>query len=343
VQEGQVNGQVELVRGRLEGERAEQVLSFWAEHAGLEGLPARERLDDVVCVATDSGGRLVGTSSVVTASVPMIGGQRFWVHRSMLLSEAAGNHDAMVAAAFPALQADFDPEAGDPIGLCLVVADPDEMRRTPQAVSPGTGLMHAGFLEDGAQVRVRYFDEASLGPRAQPLRPIAERSQPPPLEERYRIERLDESAASPDDVLSLWESERAIPAQEAERRIHEVHLIALDESDGVVGVSTAYLRRNRQLGMDLWHARAYVGEGHRQSAIATLLTHDGLKDLERRFVAGQDTRGAGFISEAENELLKRYRNEARWAATDLNYIGQSERGAHVRVHYFPGAEVPYPV
>jgi hypothetical protein len=246
----------------------------------------------------------------------------------------------MVAAAFPVLQAEFDPDAG-PIGLCLVISDPDEMRRTPQAVAPETGLMHAGFLEDGAQVRVRYFDEASLGPRAQPLRPLAERSQPPPLEDRYRIERLDESAAGPDDVLSLWERERAVPSQEAERRIHEVHLIALDESDGVVGVSTAYLKRNRQLGMDLWHARAYVGEGHRQSAIATLLTHDGLKDLERRFVSGKDTRGLGFISEAENELLKRYRNEARWAATDLNYIGQNERGAHVRVHYFPGAEVRY--
>jgi hypothetical protein len=36
------------------------------------------------------------------------------------------------------------------------------------------------------------------------------------------------------------------------------------------------------------------------------------------------------------------RNKALWLPADFTFIGENELGAHVRVHWFPGARVPTP-
>jgi hypothetical protein len=342
VAESPFAGEIETVRGELAGDRAEQVVGFLAERAGLTRAEAGEELPRVVCLALDPGGALAGVGAVSEAAVPLIGGVRLWLHRVALLAEATEAHDAMVAAAFEALEKGYDPEEGGPIGLCQVTTDPDEMRRTPEAVSPRTGLLHAGFLEDGSQIRVRYFDQASIGPRVAPLAPVGERTQPPPLDERHRIESLADSVVTPDDVLALWARERAIPAAVAERRVHDVDLVAIDERDGLVGIGSSYLQRNGQLRMDLRYFRAFVAETHRSSSLATALTFRDCEHLEGLYVSGTDRRASGVICQVENDLLQRHRNEARWAATDLNYIGQSANGSHVRVRYFPGVRIPVP-
>ena len=340
--EAPFTGKVEPVAGELAGDRAEQVVGFLADHAGLDAAEARRELAGVACLALDSGGALAGVSTVAEATVPMIGGVRLWVHRCLLRPEAAAAEDAMLTDAFDALDATYEPDGGGPIGLCQVIRAPGEMRRTPEAVSPRSGLVHAGFLEDGSQVRIRYFGLASIGPRATPLVPVAQRTQPPELEERYRIEPLTGSAATPDDVLALWAREGAVPAAEAERRVHEVDLVAIDEDDGLVGIASSYLQRNNQLGMDLRYFRAFVAQAHRRSSLAFLLALRGRDHLEGLHASGADTRAAGIIYEVENELLKRYRNEAHWVATDFTYIGETPHRSHVRVHYFPGARVPIP-
>jgi hypothetical protein len=335
-------GEVEPVAGELAGDRAEEVAGFLTEHTSLDPAQARLELAGIASLARDSAGALAGVGTVAEATVPMLGGVSLWVHRCLLVPEAADAEDALLTTAFDALEAGYEPDAGGPIGVCQVMRDPDEMRRTPEAVSPRSGLLHAGFLDDGSQVRIRYFGLASIGPRATPLAPAAERTQPPELEERYRIEPLADSDATPDDVLALWAREGAVPAAEAERRVHEVDLVAIDEEDGLVGISTSYLQRNSQLRMDLHYFRAFVAEAHRRSSLAFLLAFRGRDHLEGLHVTGRDTRGAGIIYEVENELLKRYRNEAHWVATDFTYIGETPHGAHVRVHYFPGAQVPIP-
>jgi hypothetical protein len=333
-------GEIETVRGELAADRAEQVVGFLSAAADLSRAEAGEQLPRVISLALDPGGAIAGVGTVSEAAVPLIGGVRLWVHRAALLPEAAGAHDLMVAAAFDALEEGYDPEAGGPIGLCQLTRDPDEMRRTPEAVSPRTGLLHAGFSEDGSQIRVRYFDQSSIGPRAAPLAPVEERTEPPPLDERYRIEPLADSAVTPDDVLALWAREGAIPAAVAERRVHEVDLVAIDEREGLVGIASSYIQRNGQLRMDLRYFRAFVAEAHRSGSLATALTFRDCEHLEGLYVSGADGRASGVICQVENELLQRYRNEARWAATDLNYIGQSANGSHVRVRYFPGARIP---
>jgi hypothetical protein len=277
---------------------------------------------------------------VVSARVPLVGGVRLWLHGGVTAPGAAEAEDPLIAAEFDALEGAFEPEAGGPIGLCQVIHARPRMR--PEAVCPRTGLMHAGFLEDGSQVGIRFFAQASIGPRAAPLAPASERARPPQLAERYRIEPLAESAVTHDDVLALWAREAVVPAAEAERRVHEVELVAVDERDGLVGVSSSYLQRNGRLRMDLRYFRAFVAREHRRGSLAFLLTLRGCERLERRFASGEDTRAAGILSEVENDLLKRFRNEAHWAATDFTYLGENERGAHLRIHYFPGARVPLP-
>jgi hypothetical protein len=329
---------IEVVRGSLAGDRAEAVVRFLGEHAGIPDAEARDELDRVLCVLPATGEELAAVSLTAPAVVPLVKGARLWLHRTVTAPGAEGAEDDLIASGFAALEAGFDPDGREPIGLLDVIPSAERMRE--EAVCPRTGLLHAGFLERGPQVRIRFFAEASIGPRLVPLPPASERGRPPQLDERHRIEPLAESGVGSDDVLALWERERALPAAVAERRVHEVDLVAIDERDGLVAVSSSYLQRNRRLRMDLHHFRAYVAEEHRRSSLAFLLALRGRDHLEARYETGEDTRAAGILYEVENELLKRYRNEAHWAATDFTYIGENENGAHLRIHYFPGARVP---
>jgi hypothetical protein len=64
--------------------------------------------------------------------------------------------------------------------------------------------------------------------------------------------------------------------------------------------------------------------------------------MEEQFVSGRDTRAGGLLYEVENEGLKQYFDDALWLPTDFLFLGENEHGAHVRVHYFPGALAPEP-
>jgi hypothetical protein len=80
-------GRIEVVRGRIGDERADQLLDFWSRQGVLEGAAARERLPEVVCVALDGEGEIVGANSVYPQDVPLIG-RRFWIYRSFQMPRA---------------------------------------------------------------------------------------------------------------------------------------------------------------------------------------------------------------------------------------------------------------
>jgi hypothetical protein len=122
------------------------------------------RLDEVVCVLLDRDGELAGVNSVHADRLEPVGGRRFWIYRSLLdpgAEEAA--EAAMIDAAHAALADEFAAGDGDgPIGLCVLVADPDVMRRRPETVWPGAGLIYAGYTSDGEQIRLGYFEGARV-------------------------------------------------------------------------------------------------------------------------------------------------------------------------------------
>lgn len=164
------------------------------------------------------------------------------------------------------------------------------------------------------------------------------------LDQGYRIDPMaEQDAVTEQDVLDLWAREGVVPDDEAQKRIHEVLLVATHESAALVGVSTAYLQLNPQLRMDLWYYRAFVAAAHRMSNVAVNLALFGRDHLEQRYVSGEDRRAGGVVYEVENEGLKRYFDDALWLPTDFTFIGENRYGAHVRVRYFPGALAPEPL
>lgn len=162
------------------------------------------------------------------------------------------------------------------------------------------------------------------------------------LEDRYRIEALATSGVAEEDVIAMWISEGALGPEDARRRARDVILVAVDRDDGVVGVSTAWLQDNPALRMPLWNYRTFVAREHREGDIAFLLLHSTRDHLRERYEAGTDTRALGIVFEVQNEILKRARNQAVWPTSRFVFIGEDERGAHHRVHYFPGVLAPGP-
>jgi hypothetical protein len=333
------SGTIEVVRGELSEARADQIIDFWARAGALEGAAARERLDEVVCVLTEDAGEIAGVNSAYSAEVPVVGKRRFWIYRSFVPGGSPSGQQAMINAAFTALESEFEPSGDGPLGICLLVTDPTE--KGPEAIWPETELMFAGYLGNGAQVRIRYFWDAVIGPGA-PGSPTQSESRGHeyPLEERYRVEKFGEAGeTSPEDVIALWDRYGVVRPAEAQRRVHEVLLVAIDEADGLVGVCSAYLSRHPQLRVDLWHYRTFVVPAHRESNVAMVMALEARDLLEQRFLSGEDTRASGIVYEIENDEIKLHFNRARLLPPDFTFVGVNGSGDHVRVHYFPGARI----
>jgi len=333
---------IEFVRGALDERRSEQILGFWARMGELDDEAARERLDQVACVALDEAGEIVGVNSVREQDVGLVG-LRFWAYRSLLSAGDDKVSSAMFKTAFEGLEERFDPDGSGPVGLCMTVADRAELERRPEVFWPEEELMFAGYLADGRQLRIRYFwrAEAEPGLPNSPTQDVALRTDYS-IGDRYRVEPYTGDAAVADAILAMWARERVVPEPEAKRRVHEALNVVIDRDEGVVAVSTAYLQRNPQLRLDLWYFRTFVASAHRHTHVATQLTFHNRDLLEQRYTSGEDTRAAGVIFELENEGMRKYFNKAIWEPADFTFIGNNERGVPVRVHYFPGARAPLP-
>lgn len=153
---------IEVVRGRLEPAVADQLVGFWSDQGALTEAAARQRLAEVVCVLRDEDGAIAGANSVFADRVDLIGGRRFWIYRSLIRPDAGNAGPAMIDAAFKALDEEFSATGEGPIGLCVLISDPEEMRSRPEAVWPGTSFIYAGYLDDGQQVRISYFEGATV-------------------------------------------------------------------------------------------------------------------------------------------------------------------------------------
>jgi hypothetical protein len=334
---------IEVVRGELDDQRSKQIIGFWAEHGALEEDAARARLPGVVSVALDESGDVVGVNSVYAETPPPLG-RRVWVYRSFVAEDSDELRQRMFNTAFEALESEFEPGQGGPMGVCMLVSEAAEIERRPEAIWPEEGLIFAGYLDDGSQVRVRWFWEATTEPGL-PNSLTLDQSMATDwsIDERYRVEPYTGDAEVADAILAMWSREGAVrPEHEARRRVHEALNVVLERDEGVVAVSTAYIRRNSQLQVDLWYFRTFVSSAHRNTHIATQLTMHNRDLLEQRFLSGEDTRAAGVCFELQNKGMRKYINTAIWQPADFIFIGDNERGDPVRVHYFPGARAPLP-
>jgi hypothetical protein len=333
-----LNGTIEVVRGRLSDERADQLLRFWSDLGALDGDEARRRLPEVVCVLLDPAGEIAGVNSAFSENVGPVAGQRFWVYRSLLRGAAHEADRAMLDAAFGALEAEFDPSADGPVGLCVLLADRSVMRRHPEAEWSDPDMIYAGYLADGRQVRVGYFQSPDLFRTTMSVTELGWDVQGPPWVGLFAEQDVVDRQA----VIDFWVREGALDPVSAGQRVDEVVVVSIDENGAPLGVSSAYAARNAKLQMDLWHYRSYVATAHRKSNLGMLQSLVGRDHLQERFVSGQDTRGSGVVYELEHEGLKRRWFESPWLPLNMRLVGENERGDHIRVHYFPGALAPEP-
>src|SRR4051794_5013322 len=225
---------VEAVRGRIDDDLAAELIAFWEANGALRGDAAKRRLPEVVCIARGPAGDIAGASSAYPEQVPTVGGRTFWIYRSFLAPSASAAADDMVRETFAALAEGFDPRSEDPIGLCLLLTDRREMERRPEAEWADPQMIYAGYLPDGRQIRIAYFEGAAIAPGEFGVRDGWE------LAPEYRIAPLAESGASEQDVLDLWAREGAVPHDEATRRLDEVRLVATHNGE-LVGVSSSFL------------------------------------------------------------------------------------------------------
>ena len=77
---------------------------------------ARERLPDVVCVALDDAGEIVGVNAVREA-MPRPPARPMWVYQAFLAGDPEDLWTEMFTAAFDALEREFDVARGGPLGV----------------------------------------------------------------------------------------------------------------------------------------------------------------------------------------------------------------------------------
>ncbi len=327
---GECPAQIEVVRGRLDGAGEQELLSFWERRAGFTGEAARARLPEVVCVARVDGA-LVGVSSAYEEDLELVGGRRFFVFRCLLDDGLEDCYRPLFADTFRALDAE---RPAAPIGLCALL-DERQRRLHPEAEWSDPRTIYAGYLQDGRQVRLAYFtDQVSKMPIPEPPGGWT-----PP---GYRFEPIEQSGIDPSEVVSVWVKEGGLAQAEAERRLAELLLVAIDPQGSLAAISTAYLASNRQLRGDAWKIRGLVRPAHERSNLGVAMSVATRDRLIERFTSGEDTRGLGALFEVENEGLKRAFPLGLWFESGFLLIGDSARGDHVRVYYFPGVHAPEP-
>ena len=152
---------IEVAGGELPGTDLARARRLVADRGGAEVAGARLP-EDVVCVARDGDGTVLGLSTAVPADVELVGSQRFLVYGSVLAEAATEVADALLSATFAALDAAFEGAPASAIGLCLLQGDRTELERRPEAHWEEPPMLYAGYLDDGRQVRIGYFAGARI-------------------------------------------------------------------------------------------------------------------------------------------------------------------------------------
>ena len=152
---------IDVVRGGVDDATAEALRAFWAQHADLDDAAAEQRVPEVVALLREPGGAVAGACSVFAAPIALLADRRLFVLRSLLPGAARERFFDLFAAAHAALDAEYDGADGDPIGLCALLEEPE--RSAPaEAEWEQPRTIYAGYLADGRQLRVAYFDGRPL-------------------------------------------------------------------------------------------------------------------------------------------------------------------------------------
>ena len=140
------------------------------------------------------------------------------------------------------------------------------------------------------------------------------------------------------EVVDFWVAQKALNETQAKQRVDELVLIARGDENQIIAVSTMIKRLYEPIGQTFWVFRAFVAEQYRQQGVVLQLVTQAKEELNKRFVAGQDTDVIGILLKVQSPVLMKHFPDATWPRTQFHYVG-IEDGCHMRISYFDGAKI----
>jgi len=155
----------------------------------------------------------------------------------------------------------------------------------------------------------------------------------------------DWQSMHPDDAAAIrafWKREGAISDEaQMNERVQQVVMHALSADGTVAGVCTAIAATPPQLGQPLYYWRTFVGASWRSTPLVMSLLKRSCTLLEA-YAQAHDYPCIGVLLELENTRFREKGRMAQWWNPRFVYIGRSNRGLDMRVHYFKGAKLKSP-
>ena len=153
---------IEPVRGRSQAERPAGLATLW-EASGKPGSDPRAWLAEVAVAVVDAEGRAAGASTVRPQRIPFVGGRELWAYQAVLAPHVPLDwFMPMLGATFDLLAAEFALAGEGPAGVFLSLRSRELIERHRQFVWPDPAFMYVGYMPDGGQARLRYFEGGTI-------------------------------------------------------------------------------------------------------------------------------------------------------------------------------------
>ncbi|MFN4160419.1 MAG: hypothetical protein ACK4FW_00300 [Stenotrophomonas sp.] len=157
-------------------ELADELVAFWREHKAIaDESIARQRAQQVVCVARNGKGALCGAGTALLKVIPRLR-QPTYYYRQFFAKALRGQHQEL-AFFQRCKQVLHDYNVGlkqpESLGILLEIENPKIAATYKRAVEPGFDAVFIGYSPRGLQLRASYFDDAVLQAPARVSAPAA--------------------------------------------------------------------------------------------------------------------------------------------------------------------------
>lgn len=145
------------------------------------------------------------------------------------------------------------------------------------------------------------------------------------------------------EITNLWRSENVLnDDKQLEARLSQVVFVVRDSVSGIlVGVSTSEKRRVPALNNHYFYEfRCFIGSANRVAGLDVKLSKETFDFLES-ISQTDEHKPIGIFSILENEKLKQEPvwRRAVWPEIEMYFVGYTNSGNPIRVHYFKGAKI----
>jgi hypothetical protein len=159
---------------------------------------------------------------------------------------------------------------------------------------------------------------------------------------RYVNDWQSMQPADAEAIHAFWVREGAINDEaQIKERLKQVVMHALSADGSVAGVCTAIPSTPQQLGQPVYYWRTFVGAQWRSTPLVMSLLKRSCTLLED-YARAHEYPCIGVFLELENARFREKGRMAQWWSPRFVFIGRSNRGLDMRVHYFKGAKLKSP-